>query len=208
MRLLRSPQTLQHRFIFGLGVMLLPLVALGFGTLLALEGTSNAFEKCQQETSQVIFPLMRLQTLIVKASIGADDYLIDGDPAERDRFRQLSQEVDKAFQVVSAAAPFEMGEEQTIVRSAQQEWQQAQRVSETLLAHPRAVRDQTIAQDRERFDNHTNKAVASLDQVYTLAQRELAHYMDQAQAVKQWGIHLISIVLGVGLGTAVMAGLA
>ncbi len=64
--------------------MLLPLVTLGIGTFVSLEGAISSFERTENETLEELFPLTHLESLIEQASIPAEDYLRQGDLAERD----------------------------------------------------------------------------------------------------------------------------
>lgn len=111
--------SLQNRLLTGIGVMLLPLVAVSIAAFISLENAVKAFEKTAKEVDKEIVPLTRLQTLIVQASIPADDYLIHGAPSERNRFIHLSDEIDNIFADTLNSATFDMPQEIVFVRSAQ-----------------------------------------------------------------------------------------
>jgi diguanylate cyclase (GGDEF)-like protein len=208
MRIPHSRQlSLQNRLIIGMGAMLVPLVALGVGAFIYLESAVKAFEETAAEMDKQIFPLTRLQRLIEKASNPAEEYIFNGDPAERNRFIYLSHLVDKTF-ADALSAPFAMPQEQALVLLAQNEWQQARTTSEAIFTRPYPVEGESAALEMERLDNqldeHTDRAVESINAVHNLARREIAEDLVHALVLKRKALLSIAIVFGLGLGTVLV----
>ena len=115
-----SRQTsLQNRLLLGIGVMLVPLLALGVGAFVCLDNAVKAFEKTAQEMEMEIFPLTRLQRLIESASNAAEEYIVNAEPTQRDRFIHLSRQVDNTFK---NTLPFDEPQERALFIAAQNEW--------------------------------------------------------------------------------------
>lgn len=200
----------------------MPLVVLAGSSFLSFESAISAFEKTEDETLEELFPLTHLESLIVKTLIPAENYLITGNLAERDRFRGLSREVDNTFAAV-LAAPFDLPEKQVLVRASQKQWQQAQTISEAIftksesaaslhggvsLTHATPVANLSVAQKRERLNTYINQAADSLDQLYKLLiHLQIAENIAEAESIKQRVRLIITMVSGLGLGVAVVAGL-
>lgn len=185
----------------------MPLVVLAGGSFLAFESAIAAFEKTEDKTLEELFPLTHLEALIVKASIPAENYLISGNPAEREYSRSLSREVDNTFAAV-LAAPFDLPEKQVLVRASQKEWQQARTVSEAIFTYADPVGNLSAVQKMEHLNTHTKQAVDSLDKLYKLLTHlQIAENLAVAESIKQRVRLIITIVSGLGLGVVATAGL-
>lgn len=192
-----------------MGVMLLPVVVLAGGAVFSLQSTIHALDDVVREASEEIALVLRLQTLMQRATLLVHDYLIrgHGDPDERQRFLQASQQVDKVFEE-AGPGPFVLAEERALFRSAQEEWQRGRSLSEAILAIPRPVGNPAAARELGRLDAHMDRAVGLLDQVHTLAQQEMTEYLVLAHAVRRRALLVIGTVFVLGLGTALLVGRA
>jgi diguanylate cyclase (GGDEF)-like protein len=197
--------SLKTRLLIGIGAMLVPLVGLGIGSFVCIETAVKRFEKAATEVDKEMFPLTRLQTLIVQASIPAKDYHYRSDPAERGRFIHLSQEIDNIFADVLGSPTFGMPQEQVLVRAAQNKWQQARTFSEAIFARSHSMGAPRAVQDMERVEDHTDQAVELLDHAYKVVHQELAENLAHAQAVKWQGLSIVVTSFGLGLGTFAIA---
>jgi len=189
--------------------MLLPVVVLAGGAVFSLQSTIHALDDFVREASEEIALVLRLQTLMQRATLLVHDYLIrgHGDPDERQRFLQASQQVDKVFEE-AGPGPFVLAEERALFRSAQEEWQRGRSLSEAILAIPRPVGNPAAARELGRLDAHMDRAVGLLDQVHTLAQQEMTEYLVLAHAVRRRALLVIGTVFVLGLGTAILVGRA
>ena len=127
-----SRQTsLQNRLLTGMGVMLVPLMALSVGAFVSIESAVKAFENTAQEVEKEIFPLTRLQKLIESASKPAEEYIVNAEPTQLGCFIYLSHQVDNTFK--KNIFPFDKPQERALFLAAQNEWQQARMTSEAIF---------------------------------------------------------------------------
>jgi diguanylate cyclase (GGDEF)-like protein len=189
--------------------MLLPVVVLAGGALFSLQSAMHALDDVVQEASEEVALALRLQILVQQATLIVHDYLIRGhaDPNERTRFLQASRSVEAAFQE-AAAGPFALAEERVLIRSAREEWRQGRSVAEAILAMPRPGGNLAGARELERLDARMDRVMDLLDQVHTLAQREVADHLARAHAVSRRALLIVASVFVLGLATAILVGRA
>ncbi|MGB4360196.1 MAG: hypothetical protein WBJ19_07255, partial [Rhodoferax sp.] len=162
---LKFQVSLRTRFALGLGAVLLPLTLLGAGALFLLHYTTVALEEVVEEAIEEVHPLIHLQTLTLTAAMPPNDYLIHGDPGEKEAFARLSGESDLAFEEM-LAGPLGLAQERDLVRAAREEWRLAKVIALSLLALPHPVGNPAAARDMERMDAHIDRAVDLLGQVH------------------------------------------
>ena len=162
-----SPQrSLRTRFVLGIGIMLLPLALLGASALFLQRYTTTALDEVVEEAIEEMHPVIQLQRLTLTAAIPSNDYLIHGDPAEKEAFARLTGELDRAFEE-TLAGPFGLGEERDLVRAAREEWRLAKAISSSLLALPGPAWNPAAARDMEPMDAHIHRAVNLLGRCKT-----------------------------------------
>lgn len=118
----------------------------------------------------------------------------------RDPFLHLSHEVDNTF---ANALPFELPQENALFLSAQNEWQQAQKLSKAILAHPHPPDGASAAQEIKRLDdqldNHTGRAVESINQIYYVAHREMKEAIATLQQAAKLASNNSSVLLSLAI---------
>ncbi|HCF25813.1 MAG TPA: GGDEF domain-containing protein [Cyanobacteria bacterium UBA11049] len=208
MPILRLKQnSLRNRFIFSMGAMLLPLVVLGVSAFVSLESAIGGFAKTEDKTLEELFPLTNLESLIVKASIPAENYLSHGDPQQRDRFVRLCQEVDKNFAAI-LDRPSNLQEKQVLLLAAQKAWQQAKNSSEVIFTYSYPATNPSVTQEKKRLDTYTRQAIDNLEQLYKLLiHLQIADNIAHAQDVMHRQQLIITTVFALGLGVAAVASL-
>ncbi len=197
--------SLRVRFAIGMAAMLLPLVlAVVVDHLYLLPRVRHSLQEVVEEVLDEMLPVMHLQNAILEAAMPVNDYLIRGDPVERERFSQLRGEVDRAFERVFAES-FALPEEQELLRYAWEEWQQARTLSESILVYPDPVGNLAGAQEMEDFDAHMDRTVSLLDQVYDLSQQEINKSVAAAQVAEGSTTLLIVGIFAIAFGIAITA---
>ncbi|MDE2089233.1 MAG: HAMP domain-containing protein [Gammaproteobacteria bacterium] len=203
-----SPQrSLRTRFVAGMVVMLLPWAAsLVVGRLFLFPQVTGALEAVAQGAINQLDPIAHLQILIWKAAMPPNDYLINGDPVERQGFMLLSRKVDLAFEKIRAE-PFDRKGKQRPLHLAREEWWKAKRIAESLLTIPHPVGDPAAAQAMKRMDRYIDQAVDALDVIHGRFHRKINHQLSRARAIEQRVTLLIVdtfvLSLVITLGTAV-----
>jgi two-component system, cell cycle response regulator len=202
----RVAVSLRTRFLLGMGVMLLPLVALAAMALFSFQSVTNAIDDVVEEATEELALAQRLQILIQRAMIAEHDALAK-ESVERDRLSAAHQSVQKVFDDLRRG-PFALPEERALIQAAREEWQQGRQLSDVLFATPRPSLDQTFAREIERAHAHHNRALEQLEQVHTLAQQEMNAQLAYAISVRRKILVGVGLVFAVGLGIAVTVGMA
>ncbi len=208
-RAYRLVTSLRPRLLFGLSVMLLPLVVLGAIALTSLQRVINAIDDVAEEATEEQARVLQLQVLIQRALIVTNDTLIPehGDPEDVSVFARTSQEVNDAFRK-ALDGPFALTEEKAAIRDAQNEWAHARALSESILARPRPLRSTNIEGEIGRLHAHIDRALAKLDQVQALTQQEIAGRLAYTATLRRRVRYGIATCFVVGLGAALLVGTA
>ncbi len=189
-----------------MGVMLLPLVMLGISSIVSFESTMSAFERTENETLEELFPLSNLESLIQQASGSVNIYLSQNDSVQRDRFRQLSQEVNHSF-ITILSTPSDLPEKRALIQASQTAWQQVQINGKAIFAAPKPAGNAQVEAQRKRVNTYTQQSMDSLDQTYKLLTHlQIADNIAQAQRVKQNIRFVIVTIFTLGLAGAGLAG--
>jgi two-component system, cell cycle response regulator len=189
-----------------MGVMLLPLVMLGISAIASFESTISGFEQTENETLEELFPLSNLESLIEQASGSVNLYLTRHDPAQRDQFKQLSQEVNHRFTAI-LATPSDLPEKQVLVQASQTAWQQVEASGKAIFVAPKPTGNPQVEAQRKRVDIYTQQSMANLAQSYKLLTHlQIADNLAQAQRVKQNIRFVIITIFSLGLAAAGLAG--
>lgn len=207
MKLFQAPKrSLRVNLVMGVVAMLLPWImfVLVEGQLL-FPRVIGAFEDVVQKTGANMHAMMGQHALVRKAAMSVNDYLIYGDPAERQNFARQSREVDWAFEAVLGNYSG-LPEQQDLVRMAREEWQNAKHIAEALLALPRPVGNTVAARDLQRMNAHIENAHEHLDRIHGLTQRRSTEQLDQARVVVREIVFLIAAIFSVALAMAAVSG--
>ncbi|MBW4623016.1 MAG: diguanylate cyclase [Cyanosarcina radialis HA8281-LM2] len=197
--------SLRYRFIVGLGAMMLPLVALGVGAVVSLENVIGTFEKTEDETLEELFPLTDLESLIQRAAAPVDNYFNQGKTAERERFLQLSREVDRAYATLLADSS-DLPEKQGLIETSQKAWQEAEKSSLDIFTSPDPSNDSKAIESKKIVDDRVQSAIISLDRLYKLLSHlETADRLSQARQLRESLRLAIIVAFGLGVGVAALA---
>ena len=189
--------------------MLLPLVVLAVGAFFSLQGTIRATEDVVDEASREVAFILRLQADIQRAAIVVHDSLIagNGDPGGRERFSRAAEQVDRAF-TEAGTVRFGLAEERALLRFTQDLWERGRDRGKAILDNPRPAGTAMTVRENRAFDAEIDPALGTLEQIHTLAQREMAEQLALAHGVRRRALLIIVSVFVVGLGTAVAVGSA
>jgi two-component system, cell cycle response regulator len=201
------PRSLRARLLFGMGIMLLPLVILVGIALLSLDQVTNALDDVVQEATEEMATVLRLQVLIQRALILTHDSLVPehGTRVDRGQLTQASQAVDAAFDE-AATGPFALSRERELLKSSREEWRQARLLSEALLAGPGPSKGATVGGEIDRLHAHVDRALQMLGQIHDLTQMEMRGQLANTSALRRRAFLGIALVFGIGLGAAVGVG--
>ncbi len=197
----RFPGSLRARFALGLGAMLLPLALLGASALFLLNDSTAALEQVMEQAIGEMHSVMHLQTLTLLAAMPPNDYLIDGDPAEKKEFTRLSGELDQAFEE-TLAGPLGLAQKRDLIRAAREEWRLAKVIALSLLALPDPVGNSAAAREMKRMDAYFDRAVALLGQMHDFVHRGTEEALARAHAARRWAHALVAGIIVAGIAVA------
>ncbi len=208
MKFMRFPQFLIRTwFIIGMGGMLLLLVLLG-GSIFYYQGIVNrTFEEVEHEALVEMHSIMHLEGVIPRVEDPLQNYLIYGNPAERENFNRLSLELDEAFKEVPGTIFYEE-KERELIRLAWEEWQKARPAAEALLALPHPMGNPTSAEAMKRFDAQIDHMIESVGRAHYISHQELKEMTESARILRGKITLFIFIILGVGLFLVIVSSIA
>ena len=186
-----------------MGLMFAPLVLLAITGIIALDRVVGAFEAAEQEATEELAPITRLETLIPQAMTPVYRYLAAPRSAEREQFAALSRDVNEAFRD-AINGPIGPSEERELVLSAQAEWRQSQSIAEAILARSNPAGDAATARNIERADAHLGQAMGFLTRFEDLARGEIGEQLASAHAATRRAVLTFVGLLAVGLGIATL----
>jgi diguanylate cyclase (GGDEF)-like protein len=207
MKLFRlSRFSIKTRLSISMGIILLPLVLLGGSALFFLRSDNAVLGKVVEEAVGEIHPVIHLQTLILNAAMPPNDYLITGDPAEREAFARLSRELEQVIEEMLDAS-FALKVEREFIFASREEWRLAKGIALSLLSIPDPVANQAAAREMKRMDVHFRKAVELLEQIHQFAHEEVEEGVVHARAFHRQALILFTLFFIMGAGFSVVLGL-
>jgi diguanylate cyclase (GGDEF)-like protein len=193
----RIGASLTLRMTLGTAVMLVPLVALGLGSLFTSQSMINALEEVARTEARELRPVIDLQKYVLQAAMPPNDYLILRNASEADLFDHLAREIDRRFTDMRASAAFEEQNEWNYIEAAAEEWEKARQVGMEILAVSRPAADTAAASRMKVFDAHIGNSADILTLLYDEVQHEIIKQQDHARAVKsRQTLLLIAVFVG------------
>ena len=152
------------RLIIGLFSMLLPACILGVGGYLLMDRVLVSLDRVIDGDKTELVPIMTIQNLISRSSMPSNDFLINGDPQERDRFTAIQKQIDDAFNQMIFWV-YDHPDESELLLQAQSNWKRGQLFSLQLLQlDPPVINEQTI-ETMEIIDLHIGAAADAIDKM-------------------------------------------
>jgi diguanylate cyclase (GGDEF)-like protein len=199
----RIRTSLTLRMTIGMAVMLVPLVALGIGSLVTSQSMINALEEVARTEARELRPVIDLQKYVLQAAMPPNDYLILQDASEMALFDHLAREVDGRFKDMLASPVFEEQDEWKYIEAAADEWEKAREVAMAIFDLSRPRGNAAAASRMKVFDAHIGRSVDILTLLYDEVQREIDKQQEHARAVKSKQTFLL---IAVFTGALVIAG--
>jgi len=187
------------RFFLGLGVSL--LVVLGVG-LLAF-GLFQAIVSHVQKVEYILrlhTATADLQAAVQRAVMAPSDYLITGDPTERNAFARSAAEIDAHFAAVELLIG-ETPEGRALLSDTRSEWLQARALAEVILALPNPVGSVVGARHKDRMEALVDEFVGDFVQFSEQQEAQIA----TAMAVAHWSWRWAGLTLGLAVLLAVVS---
>ncbi len=188
----------RYRFFVVAALILIPLASI---MAFALNATySPVFKTVDNiffESVDEMMPLVHLGNALHKVAMPPNDYLINGDPLERERWRSRVREVEMRFDMVRSRLHRE--EEKERLNALFVLWQQRKREGERILNSDIAGNEQALAQLMMRFDRGIYNIVARIDEMHAEIHALINVEYARAQQFKQNALMATVVVLIVSL---------
>ena len=196
--------SLQKRLTISMLIMVFPIIVLAAGAFFSMETVIESFNEVVEESEEEMHPVVNIQTLILKSSMPAHDYLIHGEISERESFAELSKEIDTSFDFL-LGSPFELTEEKNKIQMALKKWQIIKDMNKKILAIPDPVGNRSAARMMELLDVQMNLTIHLLDETHDIAMHEMNEHLEHSRQVRGQVYILISSILIAGLFIAIGA---
>jgi len=164
--------SIRKKLMLALAGMLLPLAVLAIATFSVLDQAVDAVEEILVDPIADIDKSMRLQGLLFKAEMPANDYLVHGRKSERVEFEKLDRQVEDMFDTILLSKGLKK-DQRDYVNQAYKHWKNARGLSRKILSLHTPVGNRAAANAMERMDSEFRNANLLMEKVHTIAQKEL-----------------------------------
>jgi len=164
--------SIQFRLALGLGVMLLPLIALGVTGFWSSQNTAKALENVLQIEQEELQPVQALQRLALLAAMPPNDYLILGESSERVEFDKLQHEVNAAFNALRHSKVASKSATRGLLDEAFLGWEKAQPIGQEILSIERPLGRTGASAQMKAFDAHIDQIADTLNRLYEKIREE------------------------------------
>ncbi len=188
-------------------IMLIPMLLMAAAGAFFFVKIIDDVGETEEEVRKELVPVVKIQTLLLKAVMPPNDYLIHGNTEERVNFTRLSLAVDQAL---DALEPERFGEqeERDALRRVTEYWRRARISGEQLVKIPFPPEDpQAAAREMEIFDKHVDDAIAELDHLYEYVLDELREHVQRVEGTKAGAVVTTLLAFAIAILIAVVGGL-
>ena len=149
--------SLRQRLIFGVGLMLLPLLVLAGGAYASFEQAVSSFEGSESKRLEELFPSDHLEESLMKSATLLEQVNDYNKTQSHSQFLLLNQEIDQTFALLFNA-PSQVVEKRGLLLGLQQEWAQVKIQGEQFLTSSASTDSALNRQQRLQLNQHLSKA--------------------------------------------------
>jgi len=203
MRGIRNWSVRTRLLIAFVGVLIPYLALAGIGAV-GLQAVWQRVRAIHDEVAMEFVGIANLQLAVTQLVMPANDYLITGDPAERELFEQR---LARAYESLARAETivFHDQEERRLFEAVKGQVPQIEALSREILAIPDPRVNRAAPAKMKALDRVSDEAAATLGGIRDIALREIEENIERSSAVIRWvaavGVAavLLSVAGGVGL---------
>ncbi len=172
------------RTVLTTGFMLIPmLLMVAVGTTYFKE-VSTAVSDAENEVHYELMPVIELQTLLLKAVMPPNDYLLHGNSEERQVFMRIKEQIDEKFSAIDEQK-FNTEEERRALKQARTHWTAARVAGQKIVDTPYPPEDsRAAANEMENFDQMIDQANVHLDFLSKKVIDEFSQHVQHVEATK------------------------
>jgi len=203
----RSRTSLRKRFIFGMAVMLIPLVGLAYGAYSSLQTALKALEEVITVTIAQLEPIQDLQLYVKEARRRVDRFLIDGPEAGHEqRFGHIASRVNALMEKHTRAAGFD-GARRLKLLQAKRDWQEAEKAAAAIFRSGRPNDLKALRPLLARLDASVAATVDRLNDIQMDTMSSVRQKKVVARSVHELALLKIVGIFFLGLCVAGLEGL-
>ena len=190
----------------GMSLMLLPMAVLVVVAYFGLQSTVGALQQVVKDPLAEMLFTRDLQNQVQAVAFPVHHYVTHDSPRARDRYSQLSVEIDLGF---AEAARFQYldEEERKLLLEAETDWKKAREQVRELFGQLRFYdhHDKIFAEGMDTFSSHLNAAVDHLDELAALSLEEVQTQQTYASSTKLRSVIAIGLIFIIGFLVAVVS---
>lgn len=195
---------IRTRFLIGTLLMLLPLVVLASVAIYSVNKSSESLEKIVEKSNTEVLPVISLQKTLLQAAMPPNDFLIDGSKSHGEKFRNLSDEIDRSYESLLSSP----AQRQDLIIKARQEWETTKKLGEWILSVPDPLTNKKAKESMLVYDLSMDRVVNTLDGIVKPNFTQMEDLMRLARKNQSRVYITIVIVFATGLSVAITTGLA
>ena len=190
--------SLRNRFVIVVVLMLMQLCMLVVGQTLVFNSTVKHLDSAVEFTSDEFVQLQILMGRMYQSIMAPNDYLVNDDTAEIEKYAYLSQEVTKTFgQLAKTMVAYP--DEILLLNKARAEWDQANEKAEYILSIEKTVGKNQRVVAMKAMDQYAYQSMSFLQKLLYLSQDEI---LDELNEVERFSDFMMILIVG---GIAVSA---
>jgi len=182
--------------------ILVPYLALAGIGLVGIRALWYQVQSIQHEVVAEIDASADLQVAVVQLAMPANDYLITGEPREREKFERRLARVREIL--ARTATAFGDPEERRLLEAVRDQVARMEALSQEILALPNPRADTSAPLKMKALDQLGDDATALLTRIHEVAHREVEQDLQRGIGVIRWvtAAWLFAVLLSVAGGVA------
>ena len=185
--------------------MLFAVALLALGGLVSFQRVTAAMHEVITDPIEELNATNELGGLLYQAMMPPNDYLVHGDPAEREGFKQLASEVEHAFDEILSLSSL-LPIQRVALEEGRHHWRRAHDRALQIFAIAEPVGDANGAALMESMDEDFEQGLVLLDQIHDHIDEELGELQAVVDTEKRRVAWLIAGLLVAGIGIAAVSG--
>ncbi len=197
------PSSLRARFILYTSAVALTVFGLGVAAVVSVHLSTRALEDAIEDAMKEQYPVLHIEKLVQRAEMEAHDFLMYGNDVHRERYREASEEVNRAFEDL-VHAPFDVEKEKVLAREAFERWKTA---TARLLTYARQAPGTDALSEMEIFDSDVERILAGLGNLLAHISGKIEGNLSKAYAVRMRLLFMVTVLFVICLGVVVLLGI-
>lgn len=165
-------RSLKSAFIAGMASIMLVLLAMGMASVTYLNQSLQHTAKIISDPFKEMHHVMKLQLSLQQAAMPVNDHIIHANPDEQRNYLELKQTVFRDFDMLMSLETLHTDQRESVSQS-RQEWLQAIEIGDDIMNTRQPTGNPAVATRMEEFDAQIDNAIASLEHVHKLVQKEI-----------------------------------